>query len=177
MKGVAPDAGPTVLSEENWLQCNRCTKWRCVAGSCLASLRGDDFFHVKDTDMDWERWLAGAEARYNSVSEASQGAGGEDVCSGGGDECVETGGVADASLEDTSASVKAGVARQEKEQLEATCGVSQVKGVQRRLRLLKAKTSEPDALAKAGGVQTEKDGVTSEGAHNQRGGDVHGQMS
>ena len=166
---VAPDAKSAVLSEDNWLQCDRCAKWRCVSGSCVASLRGDDFFHVKDTDMDWECWLAGAEARYNLISEASHGDQGEDVCPRGGDECVEAGRVAEASLEASLSAAEARRAGEEKEQLEVAGGVSKVKGVQRRLRRLKAKTSEPDALAKAGGVQTEKDGVTSEGAHNQRG--------
>ena len=150
---VAPGAWPAVLDEDSWLQCDRCQKWRCVKGSCAASLRGDDFFDVKDTDLDWARWLAGAEVRYNMLLAAPQGDGVEQMCA---EEGIEASAKEDALGEaaphvaetmgvgGVKDSVAAGAAR-----------VVQGTGVRGRVRRLRKKISEPEALAKASGVHAD----------------------
>ena len=71
-KGQGDVAG-AILKAENWLQCCRCNKWRFVAPGCAAALRGENFFSVRGTDMDWESWLKGAEARYGAREVAEAG--------------------------------------------------------------------------------------------------------
>ena len=65
-------ARAAVVKEQCWLQCDRCGKHRCVAEACLPVLRGYEFFEARVTDLDWERWLSGAPARYGAAEAAQE---------------------------------------------------------------------------------------------------------
>ena len=42
--GKRSGGGSAVMQSANWLQCDRCAKWRCCASACLPALRGDGLF-------------------------------------------------------------------------------------------------------------------------------------
>ena len=75
-----------LLREQNWLRCRRCERRRFVDPACASLLRGEDFYEVRSTDLDWASWLAGAGCRYASV-EAAQASGAAQE--GGGDGAVD----------------------------------------------------------------------------------------
>ena len=64
--------GEALFDGRNWLQCCRCLKWRFAAPGCAAVFGSQNYFSVRGTDVDWESWLRGAEARYaQEVAKAS----------------------------------------------------------------------------------------------------------
>ena len=64
-------AGAALVRSDHWLQCCRCQKWRFVAPGCAGELRGESFWHVRETDRDWEAWMAGAGARLAAAAQAA----------------------------------------------------------------------------------------------------------
>ena len=61
------DLSEAVLQPQNWLRCDRCSCWRFVSAQCVSSLGGEEFFDVRETDLDWGCWMSGATARYAQV--------------------------------------------------------------------------------------------------------------
>ena len=70
---LGPGSGCAPCEPGSWLQCDRCQRWRCVDRACVPALRGHQFFEPADTDLDWQAWLGGAEARYALAERARAG--------------------------------------------------------------------------------------------------------
>ena len=70
VRGGVVECGSEVLQGGSWMQCDRCSRWRCVARACVPALRGIDFFEAKSTDLDWGKWLRGAGERYEAAQAA-----------------------------------------------------------------------------------------------------------
>ena len=53
---------------ECWLKCDRCAKWRLVEQASLPALKTEEYVKKRDgcVEVDWGRWLAEAEARYDA---------------------------------------------------------------------------------------------------------------
>ena len=71
--GGAGTAAGDVADAANWCRCDRCGCWRFVGRGCVGALREAQYFAVRDTDLDWESWLANAGARYRAVEAAGAG--------------------------------------------------------------------------------------------------------
>ena len=162
----ADDGATHLFCMRNWAQCDRCHCWRLLLPACAARARGDEYYRVRDTDLDWEEWLRGAADRCAGAATASRdqdaalGGEGGDVMEGamqqggGADEGGAAGGVRGGARKR-----RLGRKTSEAEAAEAASG----RGGARKRRL-GCKTSEAEAAGGDAGREAAEDGGVGEGA-------------